>query len=71
MAVAPIFIVVHNGVTFSRQTRVDRYVVVTNGEAVEHTLAAWLQAHHKGDTSAPFTHELSPGRFVIVPEDDD
>lgn len=60
--------VTHNGVSFSSVTDVDDYLVAVAGESVLETLAVWFRAHHAGDTSDPFTYEIEPGRFVLVPE---
>ncbi len=67
-AVAPLYRLTHNGVSFSRQVDVDMYLLEVAEPAVFETMSAWLRAHHAGDYSQPFAYEFQNGRTVLVHE---
>lgn len=63
---------IHNGVSFSHRSVVDVSIIEAGGQYLLETLAAWLQAHHRGDQATPFRHwmigPMGQRACVEVPE---
>lgn len=70
LLVVPLFRLVHNGVSFSRRTDVDMFLLRPAEDDVVGALTCWLRAHHAGDQSQPFRYVNAEGREIIVPEAD-
>jgi hypothetical protein len=62
----------HNTVRLSRATDVDDLYVCSllpaDLDNLHIALGAWMRAHHRGDTSNPFRHEVMSGQFVEIAE---
>lgn len=64
-ALCPMLRVTHNGVSFSRSTDVDMYILAVGDlPAMELSLRQWCEAHHHGNFTDPL--EVVVGKEVVV-----